>query len=331
MKQGLAHIPILPSLFSFLDIMALPNLPTRLFDCQSVLFKNELIICGGNMNDKCYSYHLEKREYKWICDYPKGTVLRGHTVISIKNDNETTTLLSFGGGGTMKTPYHTFVMYYRSVWTDESNQNKWIPFPGNILLGKKQGYNLFGARAAIGGSKRSLLFIVHPPQKMEVLDVNSLTPTCRQKMFVPSCSDEFNCLVGYNPTTFILMAKSSNIMVRLDEERNMLFYKQLPTNPFLDSCWGSACVLFNHFIITFGGCGPAQKFIDSVFLFNIKLQCWYQLDVRMPFPIVQSVAVLHSSSHRFSVHIIGGRNTQNEALPLHWMLSQVFLLLFIIF
>src|SRR3990170_3047040 len=68
-------------------LQPLPDLPKKLYltQCISYLHSNneeELLICGGLHNNNCYSYHIQKQQYKFICSYPKNIQLCGHTVIS---------------------------------------------------------------------------------------------------------------------------------------------------------------------------------------------------------------------------------------------------------
>src|SRR3982750_2615620 len=93
------------------SLQSLPNLPEAISYSQCVSFPpNELLICGGYMNKNCYSYHLQKQQYKLICSYPDDIKLNAHRVIfypshSSSNDHKrgrdtpsnTLTLLSFGG------------------------------------------------------------------------------------------------------------------------------------------------------------------------------------------------------------------------------------------
>ncbi|ETO06701.1 hypothetical protein RFI_30692, partial [Reticulomyxa filosa] len=92
----------------------LKELPTPLRDSQCVLHKYELLICGGFGQNACYSYHIPKNEYKFICEYPSDVELWGHCVVKLVDNNNNNkhrnqiTLLSFGGYGNK----HTLVMKY---------------------------------------------------------------------------------------------------------------------------------------------------------------------------------------------------------------------------
>ncbi|ETO05823.1 hypothetical protein RFI_31574, partial [Reticulomyxa filosa] len=146
----------------------LKELPTPFEQSQCVLHKHKLLICGGENERTCYSYHTLKNEYKFICDYPSDVELYGHCVLKLVDgnnnndkDNNQITLLSFGSGwsGSNK---HTLLMKYVSVWSDDNNNdenenetnkskkfnqlnksnnyNEWIPFTDNhnhpIIIGR---------------------------------------------------------------------------------------------------------------------------------------------------------------------------------------------------
>ncbi|ETO01781.1 hypothetical protein RFI_35658, partial [Reticulomyxa filosa] len=90
---------------------SLKDLSIPLSQAQCVLYKHEILICGGHKQRDCYSYNILKDEYKFICDYPSDITLWGHCVVKLidknnKNDNEIT-LLSFGGKDK-----HTLMMKY---------------------------------------------------------------------------------------------------------------------------------------------------------------------------------------------------------------------------
>ncbi|ETO05904.1 hypothetical protein RFI_31492, partial [Reticulomyxa filosa] len=76
----------------------LKELPTTFSSSQCVLYKHEILICGGEYQRACYSYHTLKDEY---------------------NDINQITLLSFGGDESK----HTLVMKYVSVWSDDNNSD----------------------------------------------------------------------------------------------------------------------------------------------------------------------------------------------------------------
>ncbi|ETO34871.1 hypothetical protein RFI_02217, partial [Reticulomyxa filosa] len=164
----------------------LKDLPVPLSRSQCVLHKHEILICGGEGSQACYSYDTLKNEFKFICEYPSDIILRGHCVVKLvdnnsKDDNQIT-LLSFGGWDK-----HTLIMKYVSVWSNENNNsdneknrsnnyNKWVPFTDNhnnpITIGRIEDI-YEGARAVIGGSNNHLLFITYPIDNISVFNLNT--------------------------------------------------------------------------------------------------------------------------------------------------------------
>ncbi|ETN99021.1 hypothetical protein RFI_38466, partial [Reticulomyxa filosa] len=77
----------------------LKELPAPLADFQCVLYKHELLICGGYEQRACYSYHTIKNEYEFICDYPSDVKINENYVLKLVDNNKDKnqiTLLSFG-------------------------------------------------------------------------------------------------------------------------------------------------------------------------------------------------------------------------------------------
>ncbi|ETO34636.1 hypothetical protein RFI_02455 [Reticulomyxa filosa] len=152
------------------SFQSLKDLPTPFTQAQCVPHEHEFLICRGKCKRDCYSYHLLKNEYKFICRYPDDVYLKGHCVVKLTDSNKNSnqiTLLSFDGEYK-----HTLTMKYVSVWNNDNNENemdklkksnnynKWIPFTDNhnnqIHIGGA-GDHYEGVRAVIGGSNNNLL------------------------------------------------------------------------------------------------------------------------------------------------------------------------------
>ncbi|ETO35439.1 hypothetical protein RFI_01622, partial [Reticulomyxa filosa] len=173
-------------------------LPVAMFRSQCVVDQHELLICGGAFERACYSYHIQKKQYKLICSYPSEVRLYGHSVVklAIRSNEKGITLLSFGGEYK-----HTLVMNYVSVWDGDEDgaesknerskekekekpeqmhdklYNEWMALADNtnraVCIGReKDDYN--GVRAVIGGSNNHLLFITYRPNNMDVFDLDAL-------------------------------------------------------------------------------------------------------------------------------------------------------------
>ncbi|ETO16715.1 hypothetical protein RFI_20624 [Reticulomyxa filosa] len=190
----------------------LKELPTPLKQSQCVLHKHELIICGGYNQRACYSYHILKNEYKFICEYPSHVKLIEHCVLKLLDsnsnnnkdkDNNQITLLSFGGAKGRKR--YTLMMKYISVWSDDKNEmnklnncNQWIPFTDNnnhpIIIGEGQCHIYQGARALIGGIKNNLLFITYHKNNISVFNLNTFQFIKHDKL--PINHIQFHCFVS---------------------------------------------------------------------------------------------------------------------------------------
>ncbi|ETO35976.1 hypothetical protein RFI_01086, partial [Reticulomyxa filosa] len=122
------------------NFQPLLELPKTFATSQCILFKEELLICGGINTNGCYSYHTLKKQYKYICSYPNNVKLKGHCVVQLihsqANLNEIH-LLSFGGQDEyiMK---QTFSMKYKSSDSKSENQsfNTWIKHNEDTNIGK---------------------------------------------------------------------------------------------------------------------------------------------------------------------------------------------------
>ncbi|ETO25972.1 hypothetical protein RFI_11165 [Reticulomyxa filosa] len=158
----------------------LTNLPFPLKDSQCVWHKDEILICGGPEERKCYSYHTYTRKYKEICWYPFEVTLDGHCVVKLEdinknNDSDHITLLSFGFSS-RGMHRHTLVMKYVSVWDNPKKLKKpefcntWYFLNDShqlkIIIGKNEDYQ--GVRAVIGNG---LLFITYPRNNISVFDL----------------------------------------------------------------------------------------------------------------------------------------------------------------
>src|SRR5579871_5269688 len=163
----------------------LPKVPTKLASTQCVFFNQELLICGGVYERKCYSYHTKQKQYKLICEYPKEVDLLGHAVLQCpilsENTNQSLTLLSFGGQYEGKKK-HTLLMHYHSVWDQDSSSsssvdsstpiNTWLPLKDGVTIGTEQD-NMWYFRALVGGTNKDLLFIIYKPNHLDVLQLPS--------------------------------------------------------------------------------------------------------------------------------------------------------------
>ncbi|ETO05539.1 hypothetical protein RFI_31860 [Reticulomyxa filosa] len=208
----------------------LTRLPTPFDRSQCVMHKHEILICGGWKEINCYSYHILKNQYKYICSYPKNVQLFGHTVVKrVNNDSRNgITLLSFGGMYN-----HAVVMHYVSVWDDDdddddendrvannktSTTNIWLPLIDNhnkpIYIGtNEEDYK--GVRAVIGGSKKAFVNI-------DIFDLDAFQYVNRSNLPIDSCLF-YHCFV-LTSNNEIETAKKH---IKQSQSEMLLFYKNL--------------------------------------------------------------------------------------------------------
>ncbi|ETO02492.1 hypothetical protein RFI_34939, partial [Reticulomyxa filosa] len=226
----------------------LPELPRSFTKAQCILFKDELLICGGYEINDCYSYHTVKKQYKYICSYPNDVEFDGHCVVQLNhsqtNPNEIH-LLSFGGQdkNMMK---QTFSMKYKSSTSKSENQpfNTWIQHNQDTSIGKFEDY-LEGVRGLISGINNDLLFIIYFPENIEVIDLKtmkSLNGIKNNK--IPTEGYTFgiyhHCFVPLTMNNekvinhFILFCQNTGLLIKYDEQNKSFHYEKLSICPALN-------------------------------------------------------------------------------------------------
>ncbi|ETO00730.1 hypothetical protein RFI_36711, partial [Reticulomyxa filosa] len=232
----------------------LKELPKPLCRIQCVSHKHEILICGADDCRSCYSYHILKNEYKFICEYPSNVTLSGHCVVKLSDnnnkDNNQITLLSFGGIGS-----HTLVMKYVSIWSNISNKsdelnnyNKWVQFTDNHdhpIFIKRNDYGYVGLRAVVGGSNNHLLFITHPSQAISVFDLNTFQLIKYDTLPTTKMID-YHCFVLNSENgqgqemmktnqeqnkkiyQMLLFCRTTGLSIEYDENNNIFQFHKLP-------------------------------------------------------------------------------------------------------
>ncbi|ETO25194.1 hypothetical protein RFI_11942, partial [Reticulomyxa filosa] len=319
----------------------LSSLPVGFSLAQCVVHDEELLICGGYRTNQCYSYHLHRKRYKYICCYPKEIELIGHCVVKRVdiNNSRAITLLSFGG-----LHKHTLVMRYKSVWNGEEEKdasacdktkawNKWVCLTENnndpILIGSSRD-NYSGARAVIGGSNNHLLFITHYPKDIAVFDLNTFQ--CINHQSLPICDDcwiWYHCFVANTKNELSAMDKhgNSNVMemtlfcrntglaITYDELNNTFGFQKLYVCSTIRPFSFYAYVCINDVILLFGGCGvDGVTYSNLVHKYVLSGHRWVKCEHKLPLSLSECVGQL--SDNNMSVHILGGHNGC-ESIAMH--------------
>ncbi|ETO15558.1 hypothetical protein RFI_21803 [Reticulomyxa filosa] len=329
---------------------SLKELPTPLFLPQCVLHKHEILICGDYKRSACYSYHILKNEYKFVCNYPRHVKLEGHCVVKLidnnNNNNEDSnqvTLLSFGGAFK-----HTLVMKYVSVWSNTldisnksnelNNDNQWTPFTDNhnnpIIIGRSRDeYN--GVRAVISGSNNHLLFITYLKNNISVFDLNIFqfirhdrlptdnwiwdhcfvsNPKNRQGQGIIKTNQEQN----EQNCQMLLFCKNVGLSIKYDKDKNIFQFRKLFVCDNIAPFSNYAYMCINDVILFFGGWNGRVDGIDvstSVHKYSIRENKWMTFKNTLPIPLFNCVAILSKEDNY--LHIVGGVNNKRKALLTH--------------
>ncbi|ETO32476.1 hypothetical protein RFI_04642 [Reticulomyxa filosa] len=317
----------------------LKELPIPIENTQCVLYKHEILICGNRFKRDCYSYHILKNEYKFICEYPRGIELDGHCVMKlVDNNSNEITLLSFGGDYK-----HTLVMKYVSVWSNDNNNNdnemdkskevkklnnynEWVPFTDNhnnqIEIGRSGDYYI-GVRAVIGGSNNHLLFIAYYPNNISVFDLNTFQfikygrlPTKRMLFHCFISKPEKNKNKIYE---LLLFCWDTGLSIEYDEDKNTFQFHELPVCDDIKPFFRYAYVCINDIILFFGGrnakLDDKSVVSKSVYKYSIQENKWMIFQNNLPNPLYDCVAILSEDDNH--IHIIGGQNDKNTTISTH--------------
>ncbi|ETO20419.1 hypothetical protein RFI_16797 [Reticulomyxa filosa] len=289
----------------------LASLPVPLRNAQCVVHQQEILICGGYRTNDCYSYHIFKNKYKFICSYPNDVTLWGHCVVKlVKNNNPNDiTLLSFGGYNK-----HTLVMKYVSVWDEEKDGNRddiknskhcngWIPLVGNsnepICIGRNKDYHE-GVRAVIGGCNNNLLFITYLLKNIDVFDLNTFQ-YIKNATLPSDNSIMYHCFIN----EMMLFCDKTGLLIKYNEDNNIFKFTNLRicTTLRLSASYGYICV--NNCILFFGGNNDSENLASKeVYKYSIRDDTWMKFEQNLPNPLTDCVAILSGDGK--DVHIIGG-------------------------
>ncbi|ETO32133.1 hypothetical protein RFI_04986 [Reticulomyxa filosa] len=325
------------------NFQALKELPSSLDQTQCVIHKHEILICGGQFKRACYSYHILKDEYKFICEYSPNIELKGHCVVKLTGSNgkysNQITLLSFGGWDK-----HSLMMNYVSVWSKIStlrkpkNSNEWIPLVGSCIFSQIIGIgnDYGGVRAVIGGRSNHLLFITHYPNNISVFDLNTFqfikNDTLPTNNFIT-----YHCFVSNSENgqgqeimktneeknkqnyQMLLFCFNTGLSIEYDEDNNIFQFYKLSVCDDIAPFYKYAYVCINDVIFFFGGWNG--KFNDkriiskSVYKYSIRENKWMIFQDVLPSLLYNCTAILNEEDN--DIHIIGGVDSRTEPISTH--------------
>ncbi|ETO33601.1 hypothetical protein RFI_03500 [Reticulomyxa filosa] len=327
-------------LFSYLERISwfdyLPDLPLELSMMQCIAIKDEILMCGGDGRNFCYSYHTTKREYRQICLYPWEIQLWGHTVVRCegeddKSKNPKVTLLSFGGSDRRRR--HTFIMHYESVWSTDSvsttaHTNEWIEVQDKIIIGASNGHNLTGARACVGGKHNNLLFVTHCPRNINVINLQTYEyiQTINSTLPIHTYWLCYHGFVKLSTTNFILISDVETIGITYDECDRTFHFQILPNITTSFSIFSNfAYLLLDNYILVFGGKCASSTITDAIHVYNVRHKQWRQLAQILPKALVDCYAI--ASHDQDFIHIIGGDNHKLKCQNSHYAIRCYYLIL----
>ncbi|ETN99123.1 hypothetical protein RFI_38364 [Reticulomyxa filosa] len=292
----------------------LPELPKPFTTPQCILFKDELLVCGGYQLNDCYSYHTLKKQYKYICSYPNDAKFNGHCIVQLihsqTNSNEIH-LLSFGGQNKNKIK-QTFSMKYKNVWESSDSKseyqsfNTWIKHNQDTNIGKLED-DLEGVRGLIGGMNNDLLFITHFPKKIEVIDLKTMKPlTGIKDNIIPKGNHilgiSYHCFVPLTMNNeklinhFILFCQNTGLLIKYDEQNKTFHYEKLPIYPALNGFAFYSFVCLYDFIFLFGGYnGNTSQRTKNMYKYSMKEKTWNECKFILPMEIDESFAILKNA------------------------------------
>ncbi|ETO07563.1 hypothetical protein RFI_29828 [Reticulomyxa filosa] len=325
----------------------LKELPITFAQAQCVLYKNEILICGGYERKTCYSYHTLKNKYKFICNYPDDVRLEAHCVVKLINNNNKDSnqiiLLSLGGISHIKK--HALVMKYVSVWSnildisnkssELNNYNQWIPFTCNdnrpiIFGGKYDSY--CGARAVVGGRNNNLLFITYYYDNISVFNLNTFK-------FNKHCTLPTNNCIGHHcfvskseneqgqeimktneeknkQNQMLLFCMGTGLSIEYNEDNNTFQFYQLPVCDDIAPLYHYAYVRVNNIILFFGGWNDSKILVSkSVHMYLIRENKWMKFRNTLPRPLYDCIATLNEEDNH--IHIIGGKDYKKALVSTH--------------
>ncbi|ETO26097.1 hypothetical protein RFI_11040 [Reticulomyxa filosa] len=301
------------------------TVPQNLIWVPCVALDKEIIISGDSQN-RCYSYSLEKEEYRMVCKYPAEVLLlHEHWVVKCEHRTRSqkkykrVPLLSFGG-----VYKHTMLMSYESVWKSETSTskhvNEWLQVRNGFVIEQNSDSNLAGIRGCVGGPNNLLLFVTFYPHNIAVIDMKNYQYVQVTNQRLPINNKLwFHCFVKLDKTSFLLITKGAHIHIRYDVVTMTFHYEVLPSPPPLfRSKDDFAFVLVHRWLVFFGGRDERYHALDDIVVYDIKRKLWTSPPHVLPQPLHASCAVA-TRDHTF-VHLIGGVTSNDRSQHVHFVM-----------
>ncbi|ETO27558.1 hypothetical protein RFI_09571 [Reticulomyxa filosa] len=291
----------------------LPSLPTKFCGTQCISFNNEILICGGCNTNQCYSYHTKKDKYKYVCSYPSNVRLDGHAVVKYETKNKSgIAVLSIGGGNKQ-----ILTMSYESVWSKTNeHKNEWTEAPYKIGGSETDTRNV---RAIIGGRNKNLLFVVHYPNCIFVLDLQTSRQIAQSVLPINNIIGG-SCFVQTN-NEMILFNKHCGLSIQFDESKQQFECHKMPICSALKNSCYYFYIYVQGFIVLLGGYDSGtDKYMDKIYAFSVKTKTWSESSHKLPIPAATSFAIVVNVGHTPSLHIIGG-DDGNKDIVQHLRIS----------
>ncbi|ETO04658.1 hypothetical protein RFI_32738 [Reticulomyxa filosa] len=186
----------------------LKELPITFAEAQCVLYKNELLICGGYERKTCYSYHTIKNKYKFICNYPSDVTLEANCVVKlIDNNKDNNQIILFVWSN---------ILDISNKLNESNNYNQWIPLTDNnnqpIIIGRG-AHTYYGVRALIGGRNNNLLFITYYYDNISVFNLNTFKFIKHHHLPTNNCINH-HCFVSKSEN------EPEQEIMKINEEKN---------------------------------------------------------------------------------------------------------------
>ncbi|ETO30866.1 hypothetical protein RFI_06254 [Reticulomyxa filosa] len=317
---------------------------------QCIMMGDEIVMCDGDVDSNCYSYHCKKRSYRFVAEYPNTVwtplIVRCDRVLDeqVQGCNEML-LLSFCGKEEANGS-ELWIMKYKSVWNDDDNDdkkeqtythqqmNEWVPLidpQTSQRIQFKQEYEQ--AEACVGGDKDNHLLFISYLTNVDIVDLR--TCQCVHSLQSLPQSLYHHCMVSLPSSlssSVLLFFKSTALWIDYDESTKSTTttttttttMKRLALIEDLRDYYSYGFVFVQNHILLFGGRNEEGCRRDDIYLYSVQHNVWTKSKHKLPFKMSGCTAVL--STDRQFIHILGGKNERSERQSLHLLIRTADLL-----